>query len=132
MRIITFFIFLSFLLLGCKEYSYGSVHQSKNSYNSFFQSFSQKRQIKSINEDHSIILIEDTDVDLEDEYVAANCVKGSNGTHFFIGKYILHNTLYSIHCRKFTSNYCDNRFKTLPHLSGNTCPIYITQRVLRI
>lgn len=131
MRTIAFFVYFCFLLLGCKEYSYASIHQDKNSYSSF-QNFSQKKHIKSINEDHSIILIEDTDVDLEDESFTGACITGANANNFFIGKYNLFNTLYSSHSLKFTLNHCDNRFKILLHLSRNTCPIYITQRVLRI
>ena len=131
MRTIAFFVYLSFLLFGCKEYSYASIHQGKNSYSSF-QNFSQKKHIKSINEDHCIILIEDTDVDLEDECFTGTCTKGGNANIFFIGKYNLLNTLYSSHSLKFTLNYCDNRFKILPYLSGNIRPVYITQRVLRI
>ncbi len=132
MKIIFYFVALCFLLLGVRSTSFASTHESKNSYASSFQYFSQKGQIKTINEDHNILLIEDTDLDLEEEYHVANCDKESPKTNFFIGKYILLNTLYSSNCQKFTSNFCVNRFKNVPHLSGNTCPIYITQRVLRI
>lgn len=131
MRTIVFLAYLSFLLLGCKEYSFASIRQSNKSDFSF-QIISQKKQIKTINEDHSIILIEDTDVDLEEECFTGNCVKGNSGSNFFIGKYNLLNTLYITHALNHTSNYCGNCFKNQPHLSGNYCPIYITQRVLRI
>jgi hypothetical protein len=132
MKIIFYFVALCFLLLGVRSTSFASTHESKNSYASSFQYFSQKGQIKTINEDHNILLIEDTDLDLEEEYHGDNSVKESPKTNFFIGKYILLNTLYSSNCQKFTSNFCVNRFNIVPHLSGNTCPIYITQRVLRI
>lgn len=131
MRIITFFAFLIFLLLGSNGYSYVSINQGKSPYTSV-QNFNQKGQIKVVIEDHGITLIEDTDVDLEEEFQSSNGVKERNGSHFFSGKYSLINTLYCSTYKKFTLNYCENRIKFLPYLSGNYNPIYITQRVLRI
>ena len=131
MRIITFFVFFSFLLLGSKECAYASINQCKYSYNSV-QNFTQKGQIKIVNEEHSITLIEDTDVALEEESQSTNGVKEQNVNHFFFGKYNLINTLYCSYSKKFALNYCDNHTKSLPYLNGNYNPIYITQRVLRI
>lgn len=131
MRIIAFFAFLCFLLLGSKEYAYASINQSNNTHTSV-QNFTQKGQIKVVTEDHGITLIEDTDVDLEEECQSSNDVKERNGNHFFSGKYSLINTLYCSTSKKFTLNYCENSTKFLPYLSGNYNPIYITQRVLRI
>jgi len=131
MRIVTFFAFLIFLLLGSKGYSSASMNQGKTSYASI-QYFTQKGQIKVVNEDHGITLIEDTDVDLEEECHSANDIKERNRNHFFSGKYSLINTLYCSSSKKFTLNYCEKRIKFLPYLCGNYNPIYITQRVLRI
>ena len=123
---------LCFLLLGGKSNSYAFILICKNLNTTSIQNFSHKKQIKTVNEDHNILLIEDTDLDLEEEYPAANSVKGSTKTNFFIGKYILLNTLYSIKCQYYTSNNCNKRIKRSPFLFGNPYPIYITQRVLRI
>jgi hypothetical protein len=131
MRIITFFAFFSFLLLGGKGYSCASINQGKSAYLSI-QNFTQKGQIKVVNEDHGITLIEDTDVDLEEESQSTNGLKEQNANHFFSGKYSLINTLYSSYSKKFALNSCDNNTKYLPYLNGNYNPIYITQRVLRI
>jgi hypothetical protein len=131
MRIITFFAFLIFLLLGSKGYSYTPINQGKSSYTSV-QNFTQKGQIKVVIEEHGITLIEDTDVDLEEECQSSNDVKEQSGNHFFLGKYSLINTLYCSTSKKFTLNYREKHIKFLPYLSGNNNPIYITQRVLRI
>ena len=124
MRIIAFFAFLSFLLLGSKEYAYASINQGNKTHTSV-QNFTQKGQIKVVTEDHGITL-------LEEECQSSNDVKERSGNHFFSGKYSLTNTLYCSTSKKFTLNYCENRTIFLPYLSGNYNPIYITQRVLRI
>lgn len=129
MKIIVFFAFLCFLLLGNKDHAYASINQGKCSYNSV-QNFTQKGQIKVVIEDYGITLIEDTDV--EEESQSTNGVKERNGNYFFSGKYSLTNTLYCSSFKNFTLNYCENRTKFLPYPSGNYNPIYITQRVLRI
>ena len=131
MRIISFFAFLIFFLLGSKGYSYALINQGKSPYTSV-QNFNQKGQIKVVIEEHGITLIEDADVDLEEECQSSNGVKERNGGHFFSGKYSLINTLYSCSAKKFTLNYRTNSIKFLPYLNGNYNPIYITQRVLRI
>lgn len=131
MRVITFFLFLSFLLLGDKEYSYASENQVKKGYDSF-QNFLKKGQIKTVNENHSLTLIEDTDVDIEEECHTSTGDREQNGNLFFVGKYSLLHTLYYSPSKKFTlSCYC-NRIKTIPFLIQNSCPLYLTQRVLRI
>jgi hypothetical protein len=131
MRIIVFFTFLVFLLFGSKEYAHASIIQGKSSYTSV-QSFTQKGQIKIVSEDHGIILIEDSDVDLEEECQSSSDVKERSVTPFFSGKYSLINTLYCSSSKKITLIYRENRTKFLPYLIGNHNPIYITQRVLRI
>jgi hypothetical protein len=120
---------MTFLLLGGKEVSYASINQG-NCLHTSEQEFTQKRHIKIINEDHSITLIEDTD--LEEECNTNTGYKERNGSSFFLGKHSLLNTLYCSNSKKFTINTCNKSFKFLPYLSGKSYPIYITQRVLRI
>lgn len=131
MRVISFFLFLSFLLLGGREYSYASENQGKKGCDSF-QTFIKKARIKTVNENHSLTLIEDTDVDIEEECHTSTGDREQNESSFFVGKYSLLHTLYYSPSKKFTlSCYC-NRIKTIPFIIGSSCPLYLSIRFLRI
>ncbi|RAR72800.1 hypothetical protein [Flavobacterium aciduliphilum] len=132
MRIITFFLFLSFLLLGGgKEYSYASENQSKKGCESF-QDFLKKGQIKTVNENHSFTLIEDTDIDIEEECHTSSGDREQNLNSFFSGKYELFYLRYYLLSKKITLSYYRNRIKVILLIIECSCPLYLTQRVLRI
>lgn len=129
MRIRIFFICLFFILLGGLHNFYaGTIHRS-TSYCSI-QNLTKKCQITITNEDHSVVIIED--IDVEEEFQGGRDIKDDKENKFFAGKYTLLNTLYSEHYRQFILNNYDKYFKIFLPLSGKSCPIYITQRVLRI
>lgn len=125
MRIVAFLTYLSFLLLGGKDYA--AVNSNHNYFSN--QNLTVDRQIKITTEDFSITLIED--LDLEEEFRSENSNSSSENT-FFVGKYSLINTLFSTNSHHFFLNYFDNFNKISPPITGNSNPIYITQRVLRI
>lgn len=131
MKLLVFFNYVFFLLLGGGQYFYANTLHNSTAYSSV-QNFASSKQAKFINPDQGSTIIEDTDIDIEEEYITTDDFKGGIDNKFFIGKYSLLNTMYSNNCRQFVLNYCDNRFKIYSLLRLNSGPIYIIQRVLRI
>lgn len=125
MRIVAFLTYLSFLLLGGKDYA--AVNSNHNYFSN--QNLTVDRQIKITTEDFSITVIED--LDLEEEFHTDNSNRSSENI-FFVGKYSLINTLYSSNFHHFFQNYFNKLNNISQPISGNSNPIYITQRVLRI
>ena len=131
MKTLVFFMYMFFLLLGGGQYFYASTSPSQNL--KFYSSkFTQDKHSKLINEDLSTTLIEDTDVDVEEEYHSNEDFNTNLGNLFPLGRYSLLNTLYTSHSRQLLLNYYCTRFKISPVFFTSSSPIYITHRVLRI
>ena len=131
MRLVTILIYLVFLLLGGKDCAAVSLNSCNVNHISN-HSFTESKLIKLADEDHSITIIEDLGLDVEEEFHSDNNIKNSTESNFFVGKYNLVNTLYSSHTHHFVLNYFNKRYKIFLPLTGSSCPIYITQQVLRI
>ncbi|WP_395067364.1 hypothetical protein [Flavobacterium sp.] len=131
MRLVTILIYMSFLLLGGKDYAAVGINNC-NTKSTPYQSFIENKQIKLADEDHTIIIIEDLGLDVEEEFHNAGNLKNATENNFFLGKYNLVNTLYPSHAHSIALNNFFNSYKIFLPLSGNSCPIYITQQVLRI
>lgn len=131
MRVISIILYFSFLLIGCGSYSYAGAHTA-NTTNSSFQNFAHKKHIKPTIEDQSIVVIEDSDVDFEDDYFANKNNNDHCKTNFLVGKYDLMNTLYSLNNQQFALLECKKYFEIFLHSRVNSCPIYLSQKVLRI
>lgn len=127
MRIVAFLTYFSFLVLGGKDYAAVNSNQNQNYFSK--QNLTVDRQIKITTEDFSITVIED--LDLEEEFHTDNSSRFSENT-FFVGKYSLINTLYSTNFHHFFLNYFNTLNRISSPITGNSNPIYITQRVLRI
>ena len=127
MRIVAFLTYFSFLLLGGKDYAAVNSNHNHNYFSN--QNLAVDRQIKITTEDFNITVIED--LDLEEEFRSENSNSSSENT-FFVGKYSLINTLYSTNFHHFFLNFFDNFNEISLPITGNSNPIYITQRVLRI
>lgn len=131
MRVVSFLVYLSFLLLGGKGYA--SVSQNQNEkYLHSLQKITHNDNIKLSDESQTITLIENISVDFEEEFHTDNDSKECSRTVFFTGKYSLINTLYAAHFHLSVLNYYNKNHEIVPHLQGNSCPIYLAQRVLRI
>jgi hypothetical protein len=131
MRVITFILFLFFFLLGGGYRSNANTYNSHISFNSV-HNFSKNRQVKIINESNDLILIEDSDIDLEEEYVRDNDVKNANVSKFYCRNYHLLNKWYSLYYNQLLINYNLKFSKSESFLCDQSTPIYIFQGVLRI
>lgn len=130
MRVVIFKIFVFFLLLGGGHYFYANPHQAGSPTPST-HSFKETPQRKFKTKDQSIILIDDTDLDVEEEYLRADDFKENSSHHFFVDKSNLSDKWYAALSPQFILNYYKNG-KTKPPLSGNAAPIYIKNQVLRL
>lgn len=131
MRVFTFLVFFSFLLLSGK--SYASVSENQKCSSVFSKDgFSQNYQIKNTNENHTIIVIEDVSVDFEEEFHPENDSKDSTKPLNCTRDY---NVLHSFYCNDgliSIARFFNSRQESFPYLNGNSCPIYIVQQVFRI
>ncbi|MGK4568594.1 hypothetical protein [Flavobacterium sp. 3HN19-14] len=126
MRAIYFFISLFFLLLGNGADAYAGVqHHGFHKTVKHVVGKNQHGKLIDKNQDNNII--EDTDVDLEEEF-GADSVKDNSGSKFFIEKFSATQAQSGINScyTSFT------KFKNFPAVIGYSSPIYIVHRVLRI
>ncbi|WP_333600595.1 hypothetical protein [Flavobacterium sp.] len=131
MRVVTFYIFLFFLLLGGGHNFYAGTHQSGNRHTSS-QNFTKNRPIKSVTKDQISTVIEDTDIDSEEEHLGGDDLKEGNDAKLFAEKANWHYSCYLVLTDIFGINQYYQIFKTSQPNCGYSTPIYITQRVLRI
>ena len=128
MRVTTILIYFCFLLLGGKDYASASI-VSNNANSCSIKTVSENKQSMFSNDDQSTIVIEDVDLDTDEEFSADTSLKN---TDTFLTPNSLVTTLYSADISFSLLDYNKKSFKTFPHLRGNSCPIYIVQRVIRI
>ncbi|MEN2401514.1 hypothetical protein GKZ90_0017110 [Flavobacterium sp. MC2016-06] len=121
-----FLVFMNLLLLGGGQYLNASTHQ-----NSHFHNLEGKHRVKFTNQDQGSSIIEDADLDLEEEFVGCDDLKGGLTNKFFAVNYSLLDSWYLTFSGQSTVNDY-NRFKIFEPVYGQSNPIYITQRVLRI
>ena len=127
MRVVSFILYLSFLLLGGKGNA--SVAETTTS---IIEQFAQKHQVKLADDTHALILIEDIGVDFEEEIHSEKSVKTVHKSDFYLGKYFLLNTLYSLHPPVTISNYYSKGHNFFAKTHFGSCPIYLAHRVLII
>ncbi len=125
MRLITFFLILFSLLVGSSSYSHIYFYKEKQS----SQIFSKSKQIKYANDDHGLTLIEDSEVDIEEEYSSDD---HDNDIRFTSIKSTSVIAKYSCDTLKFVYKNHINNFNYFPSSFGSSTSIYLLNRVLRI
>ena len=127
-KLIVLFVYLGLLLLGGGQYLNAGTHQKSNSSS---HSLEKKHRVKFTNQDSGNSLIEDADIDIDEEHLGGD-VKDEISDKLFAGNYsLLDNWYLTISCQSLL-NHCQKNFKIFTPFCGQTNPIYITQRVLRI
>ncbi|PWA04092.1 hypothetical protein [Flavobacterium psychrotolerans] len=132
MNIVVFFLYVFSLLPGGGSFLHAIAKNEQNSCSLSIQNLTKNRPVKFSNDDRKITLFEEIDIDLEEDYHNADDASDGNKTIFFSDKYTLPNPWFSSQAKLFVLNYFNNRFETSPPFLGNSYPIYISQRVLRI
>ena len=123
-RWFTFLLFMNFLLVGGGQY----IHAGTN-HTTLSHTIERKHHIKYASQDNSTSIIEEADV--EEDSSANNDVKGLPCVKSFPLKYSLLDQWYLTFPRQIIT-VCYNHFEIFGSSCGQSNPIYITQRVLRI
>lgn len=131
MRGFVFYIYLCLLLLCGGHAVYANTHHPLNQHPAA-RDMAKKSHAKLSNNDQNNTFFEDTDIDVEEEYLGGHDVDDAGTNNFVPVKNSLPDWLYLTSAELVISNYYTKRFKIVPQICGDTSPLYITQRVLRI
>ncbi|KIA85723.1 hypothetical protein [Flavobacterium sp. AED] len=131
MRVVVFFVYLCFHLLGGGSYLHADTNHSHISHFST-PNLVQNQQAKLTNKNQGSLVIEYTDLDLDEEYSSGNDIKDGVANKFFAEKDSLLHSWYLPVSQCFISNYYFKRFKIFMPFCGNSSAIYIINSVLRI
>jgi len=127
MRLITFILFIFLLLSGgsTKIFANNSIN---NNCSVSFDKISKSRPLKVTQKTQNSILLQDTEIDLEEEFNQTHRFKNNNLTKLDFEKYQFSNEFYSILIAHLRLDHFLNKNKNF----GLPNPIYITLQVLRI
>jgi hypothetical protein len=125
-KLVVFLVFVNFLLLGGGQYLNAGTPK-----NTHFHNLERKHRVKFTNQDQGSSIIEDADLDLDEEYLGDHDLKEGLSTKSFATNYSLLDDWYLTFSRQLMVNSY-NRFEIFVPFCGQSNPIYITQRVLRI
>ncbi|WP_238698679.1 hypothetical protein [Flavobacterium circumlabens] len=117
---------MNFLLLGGGQYL-----NAETQHNAAHHNLEKRHRVKFTNQDQGNSVIEDADVDLDEECLGNDTLKDGLLNKFFTTNYSLVAKLYLTFSRQIVVNSY-SRFEFLAPSCGESNPIYITQRVLRI
>ena len=131
MRTVAFFVSLCFYLLsGGNNLHAGTSHARFSHSSASNPAYGTQEILKKA--DHTIIIIDDADFDLDEEYFSSSNAKEGSSNKIFAGKYLLLKSRYSTKVPQYILNRSDNFFKISQAFCGNSSPIYIKNRSLRI
>jgi hypothetical protein len=131
MRIVVFFVYLCIHLLGGGSYLHADTNHNHISHFST-PNLVKYQQAKLTNKNQGSIVIEYTDLDLDEEYSSGNDIKDGVANKFFAEKDSLLDSWYLPVAQCFISNYHYKHFKIFMPFYGNSSAIYIINSVLRI
>ncbi|MBP1223805.1 hypothetical protein [Flavobacterium sp. 1355] len=124
-KLVVFLVFMNFLLLGGGQYL-----NAENQHNPH-HNFERRHHVKYTHQEQGNSIIEDAaDLDLDEEFLG-NDLKNGLTSKFFAANYSLIDNLYLTLSRQISVNSY-SLFEILGPSCGQSNPIYITQRVLRI
>jgi hypothetical protein len=127
MKIKELIFYLFFLLLGGGQYFYAST---STSIDKSFSKYFQEKHIKQVDTDSFSSFIENTDLDLEEEFSAQN--ENKSEVKIKLIKYDFYKAIYFIKSSVFSFYFDSNNKIVSTLLYYSTRPLYISHRVLRI
>lgn len=127
-KLAVLFLFICLFLFGGGQHLIAATHQV---YNPTSQSFGKKYHAKITNHDSGNSLIEEADLGGDEDHSGAD-IDGELPTKIFTSNYSdLTNWYLTLSCQ-LLSNQSHKNFKIFAPFCGQSNPIYITQRVLRL
>lgn len=130
-KLAVLFVYVCLLLLSGSQYIYASIHQISTSTNSTHHSLEKRHRVKFTNQDTGNSLIEDA-LDIDEEHFGGGDIDDGIPNKFFIGNYNFFDRWYQTHSGEPLLNHYQKNFKIFAPFCGQSNPIYITHRVLRI
>jgi hypothetical protein len=125
-RVIVFLVFMNFLLLGG-----GQFVSASNFHHSASHTLDKKHTVRVTIQELGTSIIEDAGLDFEEEDLASDTLNNGLSSKFFTANYSILDSWYLTFSDQNVANDY-NRFKIFVPSFGQSNPIYITQRVLRI
>ncbi|RYD83382.1 MAG: hypothetical protein EOP53_01045 [Sphingobacteriales bacterium] len=130
MRVAVVFLYLFLNLFGG---SFFIAETESNQHTHASTSFICKNeQVKLPDSKHAKIIIGDFDVDLEEECFNEDDFQDKNTKHFPVNSYMAEGCSFLARSHLFSLNYQEKKFTVSPQICGNSTPIYLTNRVLRL
>jgi hypothetical protein len=130
MRIAVFFLFLFFHLLGGGNVVHAASHGT-DSARHLQAFFSNKNQVKSIKSVPNVMLLTAAEFDLEEESTSKDSFESTNTAITYREHHLSHAWYLNFSCQSLRNHYYKN-FKIFALSCGQSNPLYILQRVLRI
>jgi hypothetical protein len=130
MRIVLFFVYLCFHLLGGGNSLHADTQHNHIAF-SLTSTLVKNEQVKITNTNQAVTFIEDVDLNLEEEHFKDD-VKDGISNNFFDRNYTLLDRWYLTFSGQSVLKHFHKDFKIFAPFCGQSNPIYITLRVLRI
>jgi len=131
MRAVVFHIYLSLLLL-CGGYAlYATTHYSHTGYSSARKAV-KRQHSKLAHGNQNNTIIDDAEIDFDEDNLNGPDADDAGTNKLLAGKYSITSRWYLSFSRPVISHYYQKSFIVSPAVHGDSSPIYITQRVLRI
>lgn len=131
MRLAIFFLYL-FFNLQCGANHVCAATQDGNTNSSLISRFVQRDQVKFVKSNTGNVIFSEASLDLEEENSNDDAGKNKTLNKSFTGKFGLSKIWYlTVYCQSVL-NYYDQNLKIFAPSCGQSTPIYITLRVLRI
>ncbi|WP_316752906.1 hypothetical protein [Pedobacter gandavensis] len=127
MKIVVFFVSLFTFLLCGGHYLHAGTDQDRKDF-PCNQRLAKSEQAKLTGAGLDMTVIEEGDLDLDEEHFMAEDVPCRNVHQ----QYYLLDTWYLTFYPLLSADYSHQHYQTFQPFSGNSSPIYIRQRVLRI
>lgn len=131
MRIIYYILFIFLFLSGGSSKSYAN-NSLNHKYIISVNKFSKSLPTKFSNKNQNSILLQDTEIDLEEECDQNQGVKNSNLEKIEFEKFLFSDQFYSLLITHLDLENFLNKSKNFALYCGLSNPIYITLQVLRI
>ena len=125
-KLVVFLMFMNFLLLGG-----GQCLNANTTQNTLHHHLEKRHRVKFTNQDQGNSIIEDADVDLEEDCLGNENQNGVVTDRLFATTYTLLDRWYLTFSGQAVAT-SNNNFDIFGSSCGQSNPIYITQRVLRI
>jgi len=131
MKIIVFYGYLFLILLCGGQSLYAGTHLRSISSHTH-RNLPKKQHVKITDTNQNNSLIEDSEIDLEEDHLGDHDVQDCTNNHFLAHGDYFSEKWYITFSPPVSLNYNHNNFISNPPFCGNSSPLYITQRVLRI